>query len=164
MILCDEMPMVEPPVQASRCPLNQGVLSSAGRLESIPINMYVDDALLTAIREHMSTLLAATIEAIFVVMGSPQVELRKCPLALDKWEGMLVSHRQVMLRLCIDARRMSVSIANSYRHDLYQLMDTSWPDDRPDFTVPDMQAYVPFVRLAGVRTPAEQRVSRKFIA
>ena len=35
--------------------------------------------------DHMKMFLAATIKAIFVVMGVPNVTVRQCPLAMDKW-------------------------------------------------------------------------------
>jgi hypothetical protein len=45
---------------------------------------YVDNALLLALDvNHMKMVLAATIKAIFVVMGKPNVTVRQCPLAMD---------------------------------------------------------------------------------
>ncbi len=34
--------------------------------------------------DHMKMVLAATIEAIFIVMGKPDVAVRQRPLAMDK--------------------------------------------------------------------------------
>jgi hypothetical protein len=33
--------------------------------------------------DHVKMALAATIEAIFIVMGEPNVAVRQCPLAMD---------------------------------------------------------------------------------
>ena len=44
----------------------------------------------------MKLALAAMIEAIFTVMGAPETELRQCPLAMNKWEELIVSHKQTM--------------------------------------------------------------------
>lgn len=62
--------------------------------------IYVDDALLAAIgKARMMKMLAAIIkiEAIFVVMGRPQNEVRQCHLAMDKWDKMLIFQEQIML-------------------------------------------------------------------
>ena len=46
----------------------------------------VDDALLLGLsRRQMELKLAALIKAIFVIMGTPDMKVRQCPLALDKW-------------------------------------------------------------------------------
>jgi hypothetical protein len=46
-------------------------------------NIYVDNILATAdFRENMTKLLAAVIEAIFVVCGTPNIAVRQCPLSL----------------------------------------------------------------------------------
>jgi hypothetical protein len=50
-----------------------------------PARIYVDDALLLALSKgHMELVLAALIEAIFMVMCAPDETVRQCPLALDK--------------------------------------------------------------------------------
>ncbi len=40
--------------------------------------------------DHMKMILAATIEAIFMVMGEPDVAARQCPLAMDKWLELVI--------------------------------------------------------------------------
>ena len=53
--------------------------------------MYVDDALMTGPgRKQMEQLLAAAIEAIFAVMGPPDIKVRQCSLTMDKWVGHVV--------------------------------------------------------------------------
>ncbi len=55
--------------------------------------MYVDDALMLALDvDHRKMVLAALIEAIFVVMGEPDVAVRQCPLAMDKWLELVGAH------------------------------------------------------------------------
>jgi hypothetical protein len=52
----------------------------------LPARIYVDNALMLALNaDHMNMVLAATIKAIFIVMGEPDVAVRQCPLAMDKW-------------------------------------------------------------------------------
>jgi hypothetical protein len=40
--------------------------------------------------DHMKMISAAMIEAIFVVMGEPNVAVRQCPLAMDKWLELII--------------------------------------------------------------------------
>ena len=63
------------PVKAIKCPLNPGVIDDLGNQINHPSRIWVDDILIAAVGvENMKTTLAAVIEAIFVVLGSPEVE------------------------------------------------------------------------------------------
>jgi hypothetical protein len=46
----------------------------------LPACIYVNDTLMALNVDHMKMALAATIEAIFIVMGEPDVAVRQCPL------------------------------------------------------------------------------------
>ncbi len=49
-------------------------------------NIYVDDILAAAaLWDNMIKLLAAIIEAIFLVCGTLDVAVCQCPLSLEKW-------------------------------------------------------------------------------
>jgi hypothetical protein len=50
-------------------------------------------------------LLAATIEAIFTVCREPQIEVRQCPLSLEKWLEMIVGPVQIVLGLSVDTNK-----------------------------------------------------------
>ena len=82
----------------ARCP---GVLDKDGDHSTRPARMYVDDALLAATgRAWMEKKLAATIEAIFCVMGYPDESSRRCPLSLDKW-NYDIWHCMIMNNRCL---------------------------------------------------------------
>jgi hypothetical protein len=52
------------------CTINRGIMDDAGNRIDLPACIYVDDALMLALNaDHMKMILAATIKAIFVVMG-----------------------------------------------------------------------------------------------
>jgi hypothetical protein len=60
-------------------------MDDAGNRMDLPARTYVDNALMLALDiDHMKMVLAALIEALFVVMGKPDVTVRQCPLAMDK--------------------------------------------------------------------------------
>ncbi|KAL7433447.1 hypothetical protein ACHAXH_004341 [Discostella pseudostelligera] len=66
------------PVKAKSCSINQGVLDLTGKPIPRPARIYVDDALIAAVgRIAMEMSLAATIEAIFTVMGDNNPAIRQ---------------------------------------------------------------------------------------
>ncbi len=70
-------------VRAFPCKINSGVTDDNGNLCPMTANIYVDDILAaTAHRDNMTKLLAAVIEAIFTVCGTPDIAVRQCPLSL----------------------------------------------------------------------------------
>ena len=105
-----------------------------------PARIYVDDALLFALSvDKMKMALAALIEAIFVVMGEPNTEIRQCPLAMDKWVLLQVNTVQPLLGLVIDTDRMMVAIPNTYTEEVCDLINTTWHTSRKSFTVMEAQ-------------------------
>jgi hypothetical protein len=77
--------------------------------------VYIEDALMLALDiDHMKMVLAAMIEAIFVVMGEPDVAVRQCPLAMDKWLELVIGPKQTMLGLTIDTDRLTIAIPAEY--------------------------------------------------
>ncbi len=76
---------------AFSCTINCGIMDNARNQIDLPARMYVDNALMLALDvDHMKMVMAAMIEAIFVVMGEPDVAVRQCPLAMDKWLELVI--------------------------------------------------------------------------
>jgi hypothetical protein len=68
-------------VQAFSCNINPGIKEEPGIITSLSANIYVDDILAVAAhKENMERLLAATIRAIFIVCGKPDVSICQCLL------------------------------------------------------------------------------------
>ena len=135
-----DIDQVGPFTRASACPLNLGVIGDEGKEVPHPARIYVDDALMAAIsRERMRQTLAAIIEAIFVVMGDEDVSLRQCPLAMDKWEALVVGPRQTVLGLIVDTRTLSISMPLEYIQEVRHLLDSTWHIHRKRFTVGEAQ-------------------------
>jgi hypothetical protein len=88
---------------------------------------------------HMKMVLAATIEAIFVVMGEPDVTARQCPLAMDKWLELVISPKQTMLGLIIDTNRLTVAIPTKYLQEVLDLLNSTWHPNRRCFKVSEAQ-------------------------
>jgi hypothetical protein len=139
----EDQPSPSELVRAIRCEMNPGVLDESGRPAAPETNIYVDDALLAcAGRPKMERALAATIEAIFTVMGPPKTEVRQNPLAMDKWLELVVGPQQVMLGLDIRTRSLDVGITAEYLAQVRELLDSEWSHEQTTFRVDDMQRVV----------------------
>ncbi len=57
----------------------------------------------------MEQVLAALIEAIFVIVGVPNTSVCQCSLAMDKWGKLHVAPMQTMLGLLINTNSMIIS-------------------------------------------------------
>jgi len=115
--------------QAFPCMINKGILDAR-----LPARIYLDDALLLGLsRRQMELRLAALIEAIFVIMGTPDTTVHQCPLALDKWLEYIVASRQRMLRLIVDTNSLMVGIPPDYVAEVLDLLNTTWQFSSPLF-------------------------------
>ncbi len=86
MVQWDELDHSVDITPAISCNINRGIMDEVGNPINLLACIYVDDAIMLATSvHHMKMVLVAMIEAIFVVMGEPDEQVRQCPLALDKW-------------------------------------------------------------------------------
>ncbi len=76
--------------------------------------------------DHMKMVLAATVEAIFFVMGKPDAAVRQCPLAMDKWLELVIGPKQTMLGLIIDTNRLTIAIPSKYLQEVLDLLNSTW--------------------------------------
>ncbi len=101
--------------RAIPCSINTGFLNDQDNMVPLPARIYVDDALtLATSKENMEQVLAALIEAIFVLMGTPDNSVCQCSLAMDKWEKLHIAPILTMLGLVIDTNRMTGSVPDNY--------------------------------------------------
>jgi hypothetical protein len=118
-------------VKAFPCSVNQGVVDEEGLLVPTTASIYVDDILAAAARQtNMLRLLAAIIEAIFAVCGTPNIAVRQCPLSLEKWHELIVGPRQIVLGLVIDTNTMTVGILDDYIQKVRDLLNNWDPNKR----------------------------------
>ncbi len=103
------------------CVINEGTLDAR-----LPARINFDDALLLGLsRRQMELNFAALIEAIFVIMGTPDTTVRQCPLVLDKWLELIVASRQRMLGLIVDTNSLTVGIPPDYVTEVLDLLNTT---------------------------------------
>jgi hypothetical protein len=84
----------------------------------------------------MEQVLAALIEAIFIVMGEPDTDVRQCPLAKDKWGELIICPKQVLLDIVIDTNRLTIV---AYIQGVYSLINSTWHVACQCFTVQEAQ-------------------------
>jgi hypothetical protein len=126
--------------RAIPCSINTGVLDNQGNRVPLPARIYVDNALTLAIsKKNMEQVLAALIEAIFVVMSVPNTSVCQCSLAMDKWKKLHIAPIQTMLGLLMDTNRMIVSIPDNYIQGVCLLIKSTWYTHRQRFTVKEAQ-------------------------
>ena len=89
--------------------------------------------------EHMKMVLVAMIEAIFDVMGKPNESVWQCPLAMDKWNELVIGPRQTGLGLIIDTNRLTVTIPIKYLIEVCDLLDSTWHPNCHCFKVSEAQ-------------------------
>ncbi len=120
--------------------MNTGTLEAHGNRAKLPARIYIDDALMLALsRCLMELVLAALIEAIFVIMGNPDTTVCQCPLAMDKWLELVVAPKQRMLGLIIDRNNLMVGIPPDYVAEVLDLINTTWHSHHRCFTLGEAQ-------------------------
>ncbi len=103
-----------PITPAVACNINTGLVAVDGTEKNLPVQIYVGDALLLGhSKGQVMMKLATLIKAIFVVMGEPEIAIRQCPIAMDKWEELVVGPVQTMLGLVIDTYQLTVNISSN---------------------------------------------------
>jgi hypothetical protein len=140
---------VDPSIKLTpTCTINRGIIDDAGNRIDLPVLIYVDNALMLALDiEHIKRVLAARIEAIFVVMGEPNVAVRQCPLAMDKWLEQVIGPKQTMLGLIIDTNRLTIAIRAKYLQEVLDLLNSTWHPNQRRFKVSEAQKFTG--KLAG---------------
>jgi hypothetical protein len=118
------------------CTINRGIMYDAGNWMDLPTLICVNNALMFALDiDHMKMVLAATVEAIFVVMGKPDVAVRQCLLAMDKWLELVIGPKQTMLGLIINTNRLTVAIPAKYLQEVLDLLNSTWHPNQRCFKV-----------------------------
>ena len=116
------------------CALNQGVLDNNGNVIATDGDNYVDDILSAGVsKDYVKNLFAATIEAIFTVCGEPQIDIRQCPLSLEKWLEMVIGPTQTVLGLYVNTNKMMIGITQEYRQQVKSMLNDNWTSKRRFF-------------------------------
>ena len=58
---------------------------------------------------------------------------------MDKWIGMRVSHKTILLGLEFDSRQLTVGIPRAYLDEVQAIIDSHWHQARKSFTVHEIE-------------------------
>ena len=74
----------------------------------------MDNLLVAETRNYIKSAITGALEAIFILLGDPDVQKRQIAVAMDKLPKLVVSHIQIRLGLEVNTRTMRVTIPSSY--------------------------------------------------
>ena len=128
-------------VQAPSCSKIRGIINKDSTEQHSQHNIYVDENLMADIARRLPYTLVAAIEAIFVIMGVPNLLLRPYAVAMDKWKKLYVHAIQVLLGLLWNTRDMTVGITPDYRVETIHLLCSTWNHGRKRFTISELEKW-----------------------
>jgi hypothetical protein len=68
-------------------------------------------------------------------MDEPDKTVKQCPIAMDKWEELIVGPVQAVLGLIINTYKLTFSIPDNYVHEVLLLLNNFWHPVRKQLTV-----------------------------
>ena len=77
--------------------------------------MFVDNSLFAQTRNNIKHAMAASIEALHVILGYPDLEVRQNPLSLDKYFESSCSYERIQLGITINTRNMTIALTDKKR-------------------------------------------------
>lgn len=128
--------------RSAKCSKITGVVDSQGRFVQPKPGIFVDDALPVSIRKYIRRLLAALIEAIFNILGQPDIAVRRNPLSMEKWIGHRVSWQSILIGFRWNTRALTIGIPEEYLNTVRSLITQKGWAYRKVFTVPDISKLI----------------------
>ena len=125
----------EPPpntifTQAKKDSLHIGVKNT----NKTSYNMFVDDNLFAQTKMFMKHAMAASIEALYIILGYPEIDKRQNPLSLDKYFESICSYNRTQLGININTRTMTISLTEKKRIAMIKEL-SHWHKERKSFTL-----------------------------
>jgi hypothetical protein len=121
-------------IQATSCVTHQGVFHTDGSRKNTKHNTFVDDNLMAETKKFMPQAMAASIEALFRLLGRPDIQYRKAALCLEKFVKATCSYNKTQLGKVINTRTMKVSMTKERIEKMTIQLD-HWHSKRKSFTL-----------------------------
>ena len=112
---------------------NKGVLDKDGNPVATPHYTFVDDNHMADIERYIRRAIAASIEALFIIVGQPDEAVRKLPLSMDKFYQSMCSFDRVQLGKQVNTRRLVVGLPPQKRALLLKVLREKWHARRRSF-------------------------------
>ncbi|KAL7546383.1 hypothetical protein ACHAWF_016015 [Thalassiosira exigua] len=123
------------------CSQNRGVLDENGLPADTPHAFYVDDDLYAEVFdvERIEQAIAASIEAIFILLGDSDLAFRQDPISFDKLEDMMVNYTNLVLGRIINTRTMTVQMPLEYVSATLATLRKHWHKGRKRFVLSEIE-------------------------
>ena len=102
----------------------------------------MDDDLIGDVRRRLPYTLAAAIQSVFIIMGFPEIFLRPCAIALDRWKLLSINPILILLGLLWNTRNMIVKIIPDYRKETIYLLTNTWHEGRQSFDLSGLEELI----------------------
>ena len=134
--IIDQVKVSEPPdknttfVRAVKDKFNKGVQDQS----ATAFNMFVDDSLFCQTVDNIKHAMAASIEALYIILGFPETDIRQNALSLDKYFESTCSYERIQLGIAINTRKMTVALTEQKRKTMLDEL-SNWHKKRKSFTL-----------------------------
>ena len=127
--------------QAKRDNINKGVFDDNGIPANTPHDFYVDDDVYSELFDidRVEQAVAASIEAIFILLGDSDLSLHQDAVSFDKLEETMINYNNRILGRAINTRLMTVSIPIDYTRSTVQLLQKRWHNRRQSYFIQDIE-------------------------
>ena len=119
--------------QAQSCSKNHGAINNGIHTNS-EHHMFVDDNLIAEIHDHVMQAMAASIEALFLVLGPDMHTIHRSNLSMKKFYQSICSYKKSQLGLSINTRTMIVSLPTEKFNEITALLK-NWHSNRKTFII-----------------------------
>ena len=86
--------------------------------------MFVDDSLFFQAGDNIKHIMAAIVEALYIILGHSNTEIRQNTLSLDKYFKSTCFYEQIQLGILINTRKINLSLTESTRKTTMDKLST----------------------------------------
>lgn len=119
---------------------HKGVLDAQGQPQKTPHNMFVDDNTICDVLPRIKPAMAAGFEALFTLLGHPDLSQRNSVIAMDKLSECTCSFENVTLGFKINTRKMTIMRNPPKLLLLAKDLKTKWSTSRKNVTLKDLSS------------------------
>ena len=96
--------------------------------------MFADNSLFAQVREIIMHAMAASIEALYIILGFPNTTVRQDALSLDKYFESVCSYERIQLGIKVNTGTMSKGLTENKRLSILDEL-SHWHNKRRSFTL-----------------------------
>ena len=117
-------------------------MDTNGKLVNTPYAFFVDDDIYSGVFDvdRIEQAVAASIEAIFVLLGKSDLLARQDPISFDKAEDMMVSYYNQIFGQTINIRKMTVETPLAYFSQVVKNLERHWHPNHKSVAIPEIES------------------------